>query len=63
MSIRDVSVAADINPVGGWRAKFTLGKGRYTAKATATLTSGHHVSTARSFSVSANALVGRSRAR
>jgi hypothetical protein len=53
VSIRDISVAADINPVGGWRAKFTLGKGSYTAKATATLTSGHKVSASRSLSVGA----------
>jgi hypothetical protein len=55
VAIAGTSVAADIDPVGGWRAKFTLGKGSYTAKATATLTSGHKISVSRSFSVSAAA--------
>jgi hypothetical protein len=53
VSIGATSVAADIDPVGGWRAKFTLGKGSYTAAATATLTSGHQASATRSFSVAA----------
>jgi hypothetical protein len=51
VSIGATSVAADIDPVGGWRAKFNLGKGTYTATAKATLTSGHQISVARSFSV------------
>jgi hypothetical protein len=55
VSIGTVSLAADIDPVGGWRAKFNLGKGTYTATARATLTSGHQISSTRSFSVAAAA--------
>jgi hypothetical protein len=53
VSIGNTSLAADIDPVGGWRAKFKLGQGTYTATARATLTSGHQVSSTRSFSVAA----------
>lgn len=53
VAIGGTSLAADIDPVGGWRAKFTLGKGSYTATATATLTSGHKITTTRSFAVNA----------
>jgi hypothetical protein len=53
VSIGGTSLAANIDPIGGWRAKFTLGKGSYSALATATLTSGRKVSVSRSFSVSA----------
>jgi hypothetical protein len=53
VSIGGTSLAADIDPVGGWRAKFGLGKGTYTATATATLTSGHQIRVSRSFSVAA----------
>jgi hypothetical protein len=55
VSIGTTSVAADIDPIGGWRAKFNLGKGTYTATARATLTSGHQISSSRSFSVAAAA--------
>jgi hypothetical protein len=55
VSIGDTSVAADIDPIGGWRAKFNLGKGTYTATARASLTSGHQISSSRSFSVAAAA--------
>ena len=53
VSIRGISLAADIDPVGGWRTSFRLGKGSYTATATATLTTGHKISKTRSFSVGA----------
>jgi hypothetical protein len=55
VAINDTAVAADIDPVGGWRARFTLGKGSYTATATATLTSGRQISVSRSFTVGAAA--------
>lgn len=53
VSVGSTAVAAELDPVGGWRAKFTLGKGSYTASATATLTSGRKISTSRTFSVGA----------
>ena len=57
-SIADVSVTvggltvrADVDPVGGWTAAFSIGPGSYTASATALLSSGAVVSTTRPFTV------------
>jgi len=51
VTVGGVSFAADVNPVGGWRAALRLGKGSYTATVTATLSSGARVSAQRAFSV------------
>ncbi len=53
VTIADVSVAADIDPVGGWSAAFTLGQGTYTAKARAVLASGSTMTKSRTFTVAA----------
>jgi hypothetical protein len=58
VSIGNTSVAADIDPVGGWSAKFTLGAGSYTATATAEFTSGQTTSHNRTFSVRASSAPG-----
>jgi hypothetical protein len=51
VTIGGVSVAADLDALGGWRAGFTLGAGQYTATARARLTSGATVTTQRTFTV------------
>lgn len=55
VTIDDVSVAADIDPVGGWSAAFTLGQGTYTATARAVLASGSTMTKRRTFTVAAGA--------
>jgi hypothetical protein len=57
VAIGSAALPADINAIGGWSVKFLLGRGTYTATATAALTAGGSVSAARSFSV-ADAPVG-----
>ena len=51
VSIGDVSVAAALDAVSGWRASFTLGAGTHTATATAMLASGAIVRAQRTFDV------------
>jgi hypothetical protein len=51
VSIKDVSLAAETNAVGGWRATFNLGAGTYTAAARAALASGGTVTARRTFTV------------
>lgn len=51
VTINGTSVAAGLDALGGWRAKFTLGAGKYTATARARLASGLKVSTQRTFVV------------
>lgn len=51
VSIENVSVAATVDAVGGWRASFTLGAGTYTATARAVFASGKTRSTQRTFTV------------
>jgi hypothetical protein len=51
VSIEDVSVAATVDAVGGWKASFTLGAGAYTATARVILASGATRSAQRSFTV------------
>lgn len=51
VTINDVSVAADLDALGGWSADFTLGAGTYTATARGILASGATVSTQRTFTV------------
>ncbi len=53
VTIKDVSVAAVTNAVGGWRATFNLGAGTYTAVARAVLASGSTVTSRRTFAVAA----------
>ncbi len=55
VTIDDVSVAADIDALGGWSADFTLGAGTYTATARGILASGATVTTQRTFTVAAAA--------
>ena len=55
VTINDVSVAADLDALGGWRTNFTLGAGTYTATARGILASGVTVSTQRTFSVAPSA--------
>ncbi len=55
VTINDVSVAADLDALGGWRTDFTLGAGTYTATARGILASGVTVSTQRTFSVAPSA--------
>lgn len=55
VSIDRVSVAATVDAVGGWRARFTLGAGTYTATARSVLTSGATRSAQRTFTVAASA--------
>lgn len=51
VTVNDVSVAADVDALGGWRANLTLGAGTYTATARGILASGATVSARRTFSV------------
>lgn len=51
VTINDVTVAADVDALGGWSANFTLGAGTYTATARGNLASGATVSTQRTFTV------------
>jgi hypothetical protein len=51
VSIKDVSLAADLNPVGGWSVTFQLGQGTYTATARSVLVSGATVTARRTFTV------------
>ncbi len=53
VTIKDVSVAAVTNAVGGWHTTFNLGAGTYTAAAKAVLSSGTTVSSHRTFTVAA----------
>lgn len=55
VTINDVSVAADLDALGGWSADFTLGAGTYTATARGILASGATVSTQRTFTVAPSA--------
>lgn len=55
VTINGISVAASLDAVGGWRARFTLGAGTYTATARAVMASGATVSTQRTFTVAAGA--------
>ncbi|MCY7397156.1 MAG: hypothetical protein LH468_13590 [Nocardioides sp.] len=55
VSIRDVSLAATLDAVGGWRVNFTLGAGTYTATARAVLASGATSSAQQSFTVAPSA--------
>jgi hypothetical protein len=55
VTINGVSVAADLDALGGWSGNFTLGAGTYTATARATLASGATVSTQRTFTVAPSA--------
>lgn len=55
VTINGVSVAANLDALGGWKANFTLGAGQYTATARAVLASGATVSTQRTFTVAAGA--------
>lgn len=55
VSAGGVSVAADINAVGGWSATLRFGPGSYTVTATARMTSGAVVSTSRLITVGAGA--------
>jgi hypothetical protein len=54
VSIKDVSVAADLDAVGGWRATFTLGAGTYNATAKVVLASGTTLTAHRTFTVAAS---------
>lgn len=51
VAIGTVSVAADLDAVGGWAADFVLGRGTYTAAARAALSSGGTISARRTFTV------------
>jgi len=51
VTIKDVSVAADINAVGGWSATFQLGAGTYTVTAKAVLASGATATARRTITV------------
>lgn len=51
VTIGGVSVAADLDALGGWKARFTLGAGTYTATARADMASGATASTERTFAV------------
>ncbi len=53
VTIGNVSAAATLDAVGGWRAGFTLGAGTYTAKVRATLASGAVSTAQRTFVVTA----------
>lgn len=55
VTIDGVSVAADLDALGGWKARFTLGAGTYTATARASMASGATVSTQRTFTVAPGA--------
>ena len=55
VSIGSVSVAATVDAVGGWRARFTLGAGTYTATARAVLASGVTQTAQRTFTVAGTA--------
>jgi hypothetical protein len=55
VTINGVSVAADLDALGGWSANFTLGAGTYTATARGILASGTTVSTQRTFTVAPSA--------
>jgi hypothetical protein len=55
VTINGVSVAADLDALGGWSANFTLGAGTYTATARANLASGATASTQRTFTVAPSA--------
>jgi hypothetical protein len=51
VSIEDISVAATVDAVGGWKASFTLGAGTYTATVRAILASGTVSTAQRTFTV------------
>lgn len=53
VSIGAVAVAATVDAVGGWRARFTLGAGTYTAVVRAVLASGATQTAQRTFTVAA----------
>lgn len=53
VTIGDVSVAATVDAVGGWKASFALGAGTYTATVRAVLASGVTQSAQRTFTVAA----------
>ena len=53
VTIGNVAVAATVDAVGGWRARFTLGAGTYTAIVRAVLASGVTQTAQRSFTVAA----------
>ena len=55
VTINGVSVAGDLDALGGWSANFTLGAGTYTATARGILASGATVSTQRTFTVAPSA--------
>jgi len=55
VTIKNVSVSAQINAVGGWSAAFNLGAGTYTASATAIMASGASVTTHRTITVGPSA--------
>jgi len=55
VSIDGVSVAAEVDAVGGYSAAFTLGAGTYTATARAVLASGATVRAQRTFTVTSSA--------
>ena len=52
VSIKDVSVAASLDSVGGWSAPFILGPGTYTVSVVAVFASGRAASAHTSFTVS-----------
>ena len=52
VSIKDVSVAADLDSIGGWSAPFILGPGTYAVTAVAVFASGRATSAHTSFRVS-----------
>lgn len=51
VTVGGTAFAADVDPVGGWRVGLRLGKGTYTVRATATLSSGATVSSQRTITV------------
>lgn len=55
VTINDVTVAADVDALGGWSSNFTLGAGTYTATARGVLASGATVSSQRTFTVAPSA--------
>jgi hypothetical protein len=55
VTINGVSLAADLDALGGWSANFKLGAGTYTATARALLASGGTATTQRTFTVAPSA--------
>jgi hypothetical protein len=51
VTIKDVSLAASVNAVGGWSATFDLGAGTYTVTARAVLASGSTLTASRTITV------------